>query len=52
MPETVEAEKVHFLEGLVRRPVVIRHAVGGDENAGAIIAESTVDKNFFVVILE
>ena len=52
MPEAVEAEEIHFLDGLVGRPVVVRHAIGGDENAGAIVAESAMNENFVVVIFE
>ncbi len=52
MPEAVETEEVHFLDGLVGRPAVVRHAIGGYENAGAIIAEAAVDEDFFFVILE
>ena len=52
MPEAVETEEVHFLDGLVGRPVIVSHAIGGDENAGAIVAEAAVDEDFFFVILE
>ncbi len=52
MPEAVEAKEIHFLDGLVGRPAVVRHTIGGDENAGAIIAEAAVNEDFFIVILE
>lgn len=52
MPEAVETKEIHFLDGLLWRPVVVRHAIGGDENAGAIVAEAAVNENFFVVIFE
>ena len=52
MPEAVETKEVHFLDRLIGRPVVVRHAVGGNENAGAIIAEAAMDKNFFVPVVE
>ena len=52
MPEAVEAEEIHFLDGLMRKPVVVRHAIGGDENAGAIVAESAMNEDFFVAIFE
>lgn len=52
MPETVETEEIHFFDGLLRRPVIVRHAIGGDENAGAIVAEPAMNENFFVFIFE
>lgn len=52
MPKTVETEEIHLFDGLLRRPVIMCHAIGGDENAGAIVAEPAVNENFVVVILE
>ena len=52
MPEAVETEEIHFFDCLMRRPVIMRHAIGGDENAGAIVAEAAVNENFVAVIFE
>jgi hypothetical protein len=46
MPETVEAEEIHFLEGLLGGPSFESHAIDGGEDPGAIIAEAAVYKNF------
>ena len=45
MPGTIEAEREHFGEGLIGRPVIEGDAVGGDEDAGAILAILTVNEN-------
>jgi len=47
VPETVKAEEIHFVHGLLRGPAFVGHAIGGDENACAIVAEAAVDKDFF-----
>src|SRR5438128_2654663 len=52
MPEAVETEEVHFLQSLIGRPVLESHAIRRDENAGAIIAEPAVDKDFLMPVLE
>ena len=53
MPKTVEAEKIHLLQGLLGGPFFEGHAIGGDEDAGAIIAEAAVHENlFFGIIVE
>ena len=46
VPDAVEAEEIHFLGGLVGRPLFDGHAIDGGENAGAIIAEAAVQENF------
>ena len=46
MPKTIEAEEVHLLQGLIRRPFFEGHAIGCDEDAGAIVAEAAVHENF------
>ena len=46
MPETIEAEEVHFVDGLLRGPAIMSDAVGGYKDAGAILAEMTVHENF------
>lgn len=48
VPETIEAEEIHFLDGLGGRPAVVAHAVGRHEDAGAIVAETAMDEDFFV----
>ena len=45
MPESVEAEEIHFFHSLFRGPLFESHAVGSDENACAIIAEAAMDEN-------
>src|SRR5690348_2228522 len=51
MPKAVEAEEIHFVHGLLRRPAFIGHAIGGDENAGAIVAKTAMDENSFFGIV-
>src|SRR5882757_1658575 len=46
MPEAIEAEEIHFPHGLFGRPFFDGDAIGGGENAGAIIAEAAVHENF------
>ena len=46
MPEAVEAEEVHFLGGLFGGPFLEGHAIGSDENTGAIVAKTAVHENF------
>ena len=45
MPESVEAEEVHFFHGLFRGPLLESHAISSNENTGAIVTEATVDEN-------
>src|SRR5215468_11801675 len=52
MPESVETEKVHFFHRLLRGPSVESHAVGCDENAGAVIAKPAVNKYPFFFVRE
>lgn len=47
MPGVVEAEGIHFAEGLLRGPMIEGDAIGGDENASAIMAEAAMDENGF-----
>jgi hypothetical protein len=51
MPESVEAEEVHFLQGLFGGPFLKSHAVSGDQHAGAVIAEVAMHKYFFLPIM-
>ena len=46
MPEAVEAEEIHFLDGLFCGPFLNGHAIEGSENAGAIVAEVAVHEDF------
>ena len=46
MPKAVEAEEIHFPDGLFGRPFLSGHAIEGGENAGAIVAEATVHEDF------
>ena len=52
MKKAIESEEIHFFNGLPREPAVVSHAVGGDENAGAVVAELAVNKYFFLFISE
>src|SRR6267143_52615 len=53
MPKAVEAKKIHLLQGLLGGPFFEGHAIGGNEDAGAIIAEAAMHENFlFGVIVE
>ena len=40
----VEAEGVHFAEGLAGGPVLDGDAVGGDEDAGAVVTELAMNE--------
>src|ERR1700675_1937085 len=48
VPETVVPKIVHFFQSLIRRQFFKSHAVAGDKNAGAVFAEVTVHKDFFL----
>src|SRR6266850_2415263 len=53
MPESVEAKKIHLLQSSLGGPFFQGHAIGGNEDAGAIIAEAAVHKNcLFGAIVE
>src|ERR1700739_5005865 len=47
MPSVVETEGIHLGEGLLGGPMVEGNAIAGDEDAGAIVAEATMNKNGF-----
>lgn len=51
VPETIETKKIHFLDGLLVGPFLHRHAIAGDEHAGAIVAEAAVHEDFFFWIV-
>jgi hypothetical protein len=44
VPQAVEAEEIHFFDGLVGGPFLEGDAISGDENAGAIVAEAAVQE--------
>lgn len=46
MPETVEAEKIHFFGCSISGPLLKGHAIDGGENASAIVAEAAVQEDF------
>src|SRR5208337_1730929 len=46
MPVAVEAKGVHFREGLLGGPVLEGDAIGGDEDAGAVLAKLAMDRFF------
>ncbi len=47
MPELVEVEGEHFVEGLLRGPFLLRHAKCGDHHAGAVGAVVAMDEGLF-----
>ncbi len=51
MPEPVEAEEIHLFHRLFSGPLLKGHAVGGGENAGAIVAEAAVHEDFVAWIV-
>src|SRR5262249_41886868 len=53
MPETVETEEIHFVQGLLGGPAIVSHAIGGDEDAGAVVTETAVHEDlFFGIVVE
>src|SRR6266436_5264553 len=48
MPESIESEKVHFFQGLLRWQFFEGHAVNSHKNAGAVIAIAAVHKDLFL----
>src|SRR5258708_38072195 len=50
MPKAIEAEEVHFLGGLFGGPLLKGHAVNGDKNTGAIVAETAMHENLLAGI--
>lgn len=46
VPVRMEAEREHFRYGLIGRPALEGNAVGGDEDAGAILAKFAVNEDF------
>lgn len=51
MPEAVVAKEIHLLQDLFHRPLFIRDTIGGDEDAGAVLAETAMEENFLCRIL-
>jgi hypothetical protein len=51
VPEAVEAEEIHFFGGLLGGPFLDGHAIDGGENAGAIVTEAAVHKDFLAGIV-
>jgi hypothetical protein len=45
MPAIMETEEVHFLDGLLDRPIVFGDAIGGHHDAAAVFTVFTMDKN-------
>lgn len=52
MPKAVETEEIHFLDGLIGKPAIMRHSIGSNKNSSSIMAKAAVDKNLFVLIFE
>ena len=51
MPQAVEAKEIHLLDGLIGGPFFGGDAIGGDEDAGAIVAEVAVDEDLVARIV-
>lgn len=51
VPEAVEAEEVHFLGGLLGGPFFDGHAIGGHEDAGAVVAIAAMHENLLVGVI-
>jgi hypothetical protein len=51
MPEAVEAEEVHFFQGLLRGPLFDGHAIGGHEDAGAVVAIAAMHEDFLARVV-
>ncbi len=51
IPMVVEPEGIHFFDGLIGCPVLLRHAIGGDHDSGAVAAKITVHENFLRGVL-
>ena len=45
MPKAVEAEEIHFFQGLLGGPFFDGHPISGDEDAGAVIAVAAMHEN-------
>ena len=50
MPHAIEAKGQHFVQSLVRGPMIKSDAIGGDEEAGAIFSKTTMNENPFLGI--
>jgi hypothetical protein len=50
VPKAVKAEEIHLLQGLLAGPFFDGHAIGGDKDAGAVIAEMTVHEDLLIRI--
>jgi len=51
VPESVEAEEEHFVQGLLGGPFFDGHAVGGDEDAGTVVAKTAMHEDFLIGIV-
>src|SRR5579859_2335535 len=51
MPEAVETEEIHLIHSLLRRPFVDGHTIRSNENAGAVVSEAAMHKDFLVPIV-
>src|ERR1700687_5344987 len=51
MPETIETKKIHLLDDLFGGPLLKRDAIGGHEDAGAVLAESAMNENFLCRVI-
>src|SRR5215470_4557486 len=51
MPESVEAEEVHFLHGLFGCPLLYSHAIGGDKYSSAVVPEAAMHENLLFRIV-
>ena len=51
IPMVVEPERIHFLDGLIRCPVLLCHAIGGHHDSCAVAPEITMYENFLRGVL-
>lgn len=51
MPEAVETEEVHFFQCLLGGPFFDGHAIGGHEDAGAVVAIAAMHENLLVGVI-
>src|SRR5437660_4424630 len=51
IPVIVEPERIHFFDGLIGSPILLRHAIGGHHHSGSVAPEITVYENFLRGVL-
>jgi hypothetical protein len=51
MPEAVKAKEIHLMKGLLNGPLFNGHAIGGNEDASAVLAETAMEENFLCRVI-